>query len=65
MTVTKVFATKTSHGDSRRISGLVGVSEADLSKARVVLRHAPDLAEQVSNGSLPLNKAYELGFHRD
>jgi uncharacterized protein DUF4326/ParB-like nuclease family protein len=59
MTVIKVFATKTSHGDNRKISGLVGVSEADLSKARVVLHHASDLANSVINGTLFLDNAYE------
>jgi hypothetical protein len=34
-------------------------SKAYLSRARTVLRHAPDLAEHVINGSLSLDKAYE------
>jgi ParB-like chromosome segregation protein Spo0J len=36
-----------------------GLSQQRISQARTVLHHAPDLADQVLNGSLPLDKAYE------
>lgn len=35
------------------------VSKATISKANVVLRHAPDLVEGVESGYVPLNEAYE------
>lgn len=43
----------------RQPSGQNNLSRGLVGNATVVLKHAPDLAEQVINGSLSLDNAYE------
>lgn len=44
--------------DTRSAAAEAGISRARVGYASVVLTHAPDLAESVISGSLPLDKVY-------
>jgi hypothetical protein len=56
MAVAKIYPDRTPRGQS---SVSEGITYERVSSARTVLRHAPDLADQVIAGSLSLDKAYE------
>jgi hypothetical protein len=56
---TSLFETKRS-----KIAKAVGISTARLDYARAVLNHAPDLADAVVAGSLPLDRAYATARER-
>jgi ParB-like nuclease domain len=56
MAVAKIYPDRTPRGQS---SVSEGITYERVSSARTVLRHAPDLADQVITGSLSLDKAYE------
>ncbi len=45
-------------------AGAAGVQESRISEARSVLRHAPELADAVMAGTVPLNDAYVEAKHR-
>lgn len=47
------------YGSVRKLARTLGVNEARVTEAKAVLEYAPDLAESVVAGSVPLNKAYE------
>ncbi|WP_338671564.1 ParB/RepB/Spo0J family partition protein [Streptomyces sp. SCSIO 30461] len=48
----------------RDLAKLHGLSRSRLSAANVVLKHAPDLAEQVRTGTVPLDTAYNTVSER-
>jgi hypothetical protein len=59
MAVAKIYPKPEKGGRGKNSSVAKEFSGERLSLARAVLRHAPDLAEQVINGSLSLDNAYE------
>ncbi len=52
------FPRKESWGEKSRVAIDVGVSASGVSKALLVIEHAPELADAVMAGTVPLNDAY-------
>jgi hypothetical protein len=59
MAVAKIYPDPEKGGRGKNLVFNTEFSSAQLSHARTVLHHAPDLADQVLDGTRGLNKAYE------